>query len=101
MRRGISSPWSVSSLEPGCRAHSQCLEEETSADLVVAVQEEYERIQDVKLTGFGRVMTRSDLKLYAICGSVLALSCSFRRVRTNIDTDTTVSASSSTPTISL
>jgi len=33
-------------------------------------QQEYEREQAANTTGFGRVMSKGDLKLYAICGSV-------------------------------
>jgi len=33
-------------------------------------QEEYEQFQHANARGFGRVMTKGDIKLYAICGSV-------------------------------
>lgn len=42
------------------------LQVEAVANSGFLVQEEYERTH--KPTGFGRIMTRGDLKLYAICG---------------------------------
>ena len=37
----------------------------------LSAQEEYERQNEASVSGLSRVMTKGDLKLYAICGSVL------------------------------